>query len=230
MCDKDYYCSKHRCERHSYVGPRGRSGSRGPRGPIGKTGSTGPAGPASFTGETGPQGPDGLTGPSGPTGSNGPTGPISPTGATGPQGPASISLSYADYFALMPGDNDATVGVGTDVSFPQNGPSLGSDIIRISNSSFRLVAIGTYQIQFQVSVNEAAQLVVTLNNVEQIYTTVGRATGASQVVGVCLVQTSTIDNLLTIRNPAGNPAALTITPLAGGANSVSAHLVIIRLS
>ena len=41
-----------------------------------------------------------------------------------------------------------------------------------------------------------------------------------------LVEVTTTNSILTVRNPAGNAAALTITPLAGGTNSVSAHLVI----
>jgi len=35
---------------------------------------------------------------------------------------------------------------------------------------------------------------------------------------------------LTVRNPAGNPAALTVTPLAGGTNPVSAHLTILQIA
>ena len=93
-----------------------------------------------------------------------------------------------------------------------------------------LLAIGTYQILFQVSINEPGQLVVSLNNVERVYTTAGRSTGTTQLVGICLVQTIAINTILTIRNPAGNSTALTITPLAGGASSVSAHLTILRLS
>ena len=34
---------------------------------------------------------------------------------------------------------------------------------------------------------------------------------------------------LTVRNPAGNAAALTVTPLAGGTHPVSAHLVITQI-
>ena len=75
-----------------------------------------------------------------------------------------------------------------------------------------------------------SDLYLTLNNLTQAYTVVGRATGTSQIVGMCLVQTLTINNILTIRNPAGNSTALTITPLAGGASSVSAHLVITRIN
>jgi len=35
---------------------------------------------------------------------------------------------------------------------------------------------------------------------------------------------------LTVRNPAGNATALTITPSAGGTRAVSAHLVIMQLA
>lgn len=43
------------------------------------------------------------------------------------------------------------------------------------------------------------------------------------------VSTTSVNNVLTIRNPASNAAALTITPLAGGTSPVSAHLVILRI-
>jgi len=44
-----------------------------------------------------------------------------------------------------------------------------------------------------------------------------------------LVTTSVTNSILTIRNPAGNSTALTITPLAGGTRQVSASLVITRI-
>ena len=56
------------------------------------------------------------------------------------------------------------------------------------------------------------------------------ATGASQIVGMALVSTTVINSILTVRNPAGNLAALSITPLAGGTRAVSAHLVITRIA
>ena len=93
----------------------------------------------------------------------GPTGPAGPPGldgATGPTGPAGTSglLNYADFYALMPPDNTATVAPGTDVSFPRDGSIGGTNIYRTSASSFNLGLIGTYQILFQVSVDEAGQL------------------------------------------------------------------------
>ena len=129
----------------------------------------------------------------------------------------------------MPVDNAATVAAGGDISFPQDGPSSGAAIARINPSTFNLSGLGTYQVMFQASVSEAGQLVLTLNGTELTYTVVGRATGTSQIVGMYLVTTSSVNSLLTVRNPLGNPAALTMTPVAGGALPVSAHLVITQI-
>ena len=138
-------------------------------------------------------------------------------------------LNYADFYALMPPDNTATIAPGTDVSFPQDGPNSGTDISRTSANSFNLGLIGTYQVLFQVGVSEAGQLVLTLNGDELDYTVVGRATGTSQIIGMAIVTTTAVDSVLTVRNPADNAAALTITPTAGGTAPVSAHLVITQL-
>jgi hypothetical protein len=139
-------------------------------------------------------------------------------------------LSYADFYALMPDDNAEAVAPGADVSFPENGPIANTNIGRLSESSFLLSAVGTYQILFQVSVTEPGQLVLTLNAQELVYTVVGRATGISQIVGMALVSTEVAGSILTVRNPAGNAEALTVTPLAGGTRPVSAHLVILQLA
>jgi hypothetical protein len=204
------------------AGPTGLTGPAGPAGPIGPTGSAGPAGPTGLTGSAGPAGPTGLTGSAGPAG---PIGPAGPTGATG----ASGTIDFSDFFALMPPDNAATVAPGTDVSFPQNGPTSGAAIARTGPSTFNLSTVGTYQVMFQVSVTEAGQLILTLNGADLAYTVVGRATGTSEIVGMALVTTTAINSILTVRNPAGNSTALTITPLAGGTRPVSAHLVITRI-
>lgn len=90
-------------------------------------------GPAGETGPVGPQGPEGVAGP------------------VGPQGPAGGILNDADFFALMPPDNAATVAPGTDVSFPQDGPNSGSGIARSGPSSFNLAEIGTESCALEAS-------------------------------------------------------------------------------
>ena len=216
-------------------GPTGETGPVGPQGPAGVAGPVGPQGPAGVAGPIGPQGPAGEAGPTGPQGPAGETGPAGPqgpageAGPVGPQGPAGGILNYADFFALMPPDNSATVAPGTDVSFPQDGPNSGAGIARSGPDSFNLAEIGTYQVLFQVSVTEAGQLLLTLNGEDLAYTVAGRATGSSQIIGMAIVETTTINSVLTVRNPEGTAAALTITPLAGGTRPVSAHLVITQL-
>lgn len=215
-CYKDNHPSNDCCNKKNNCSccPKCLPGSPGPRGPRGPMGETGPAGPQ---------------GPIGETGATGPQGPIGETGPQGPQGEAGGVLIFADFYALMPPDNSATVAPGTDVSFPQDGPNSGSGIVRTGPDSFNLTQIGTYQILFQVSVTEAGQLILTLNGEDLAYTVVGRATGTSQIVGMAIVTTTTINSILTVRNPVGNAATLTITPLAGGTRPVSAHLVITQI-
>ena len=212
------------------VGPAGPQGLQGIQGPVGETGPQGPIGETGPQGPVGPAGPQGLQGIQGPVGETGPVGPQGPVGETGPQGIPGGVLGFADFYALMPPDNTATVAPGTDVSFPQDGANSGTGITRVDDSSFSLAEIGTYQVLFEVSVDEAGQLLLTLNGADLAYTVVGRETGASQIVGMALVTTTAVDSVITVRNPDGTAAALTITPLAGGTRPVSAHLVITRLA
>ena len=167
-------------------------------------------------------------------GARGIQGPQGIQGIQGIPGPSGGSLDFADFYALMPGDNAATVAAGGNVDFPQDGPSSGSGLIaRTGADTFNLADLGFYQVLFQVSVSEAGQLVLTLDSgggaLELPYTVVGRATGTSQIIGMALIETTTINSILTVSNPSGNSTALTITPLAGGAHPVSAHLVITRI-
>ena len=166
----------------------------------------------------------------GPTGATGATGPQGPSGPAGPNG----VLDFADFYALMPKDNAATVAAGGNLDIPLDGPSSGTGLItRVNKNQFNLSEIGIYQVLFQASVNEAGQLVLTLDSgggaIELSYTLVGRATGTSQLVGMALVQTTTSNSLLAVSNPTGNSTALTITPFAGGTHPVSAHLLITRI-
>ena len=144
-------------------------------------------------------------------------------------GTGAALLGFADFYAVMPGDNTTTIAGGTPVLFPNDGPTSGLGIVRTGFGTFNLMAIGVYQVLFQVSVDEPGQLVLNLNGVELAPTVVGRATGTSQIVGMALVQTSVPNSILSVNNPTGNSPALTITPVAGGTHDVSAHLVITRI-
>lgn len=230
-------------------GPTGASGAQGATGPTGATGSTGPTGLpglAGFEGQagpkgekgaagsTGPAGPKGETGAAGTTGAVGTTGAAGATGATGSTGAAgpegsSGSSAYAEFYALMPPDNAATVAAGAPVEFPRNGPAMGA-ITRLTPAEFLLSSIGTYSVNFSVSVTEPGQLVIALDSggvtAELPYTAYGRATGTSQISGDALVTTTVANSTIELRNPKGNTPALTITPLAGGTQPAAASIVI----
>jgi hypothetical protein len=211
------------------AGARGARGAVGPAGARGPIGAKGPIGPEGAAGPMGPIGPAGVTGATGAIGPRGATGATGATGAVGPTG-ASGTSRFAEFFALMPPDNAATVASGSAVAFPQNGPGDGSgSITRTGPSTFLLSSIGTYNVSFVVSVNEPGQLELALNGTALAYTVIGRATGTSEIVGESLVATTTANAVLTVINPAGEASALTITPLAGGTHPVGASLVIQRL-
>jgi hypothetical protein len=138
-------------------------------------------------------------------------------------------MAYADFYALMPGDNSATIAQGSAVAFPNSGPTSSSGITAVSFTQFQLSAIGTYMVNWQVSISEAGQLVLELNGTEILSTVVGRATGTSQITGNRLITTVSANTILRIVNPTGSPTALTVTTTAGGSRPVSASLVITRL-
>ena len=154
------------------------------------------------------QGPTGLQGPMGPTGRSGARGPAGVPGATGAAGTAGVKgdtgatgvLAFADFFASTPPDNVLTINPGVDVAFPQDGPMSGTTIARASGSTFRLSAIGTYQVMFQVSSGGSGQLILTLNGENLPYTVVGHDN--TQLVGMSLVNNPIADSILTVRNPA----------------------------
>ena len=72
-------------------------------------------------------------------------------------------------------------------------------------------------------------MILTLNGADLAYTVVGRAAGTTQIIGMAIITTTSINSILTVRNPAGNSTALTITPLTGGTRPVSAYLVITQI-
>jgi hypothetical protein len=219
------------------VGPVGLAGVVGPEGQAGPKGETGATGIAGAAGLQGEKGVAGSTGPKGETGAAGPSGSVGPVGATGAVGPAgpegsSGSPAYAEFYALMPPDNAATVAAGAPVLFPQDGPTEGG-IVRLNLGELVLPRAGTYSVDFSVSVTEPGQLAIALDSgggmVELPYTVYGRATGTSQIAGDALITTSAASSKVELRNPAGNTPALTITPLAGGTHPSVASMVIQRL-
>ncbi|HXH80627.1 hypothetical protein [Nocardioides sp.] len=203
------------------------AGRRGVAGPAGAAGQPGAVGSTGAPGAKGAAGADGTVGPPGAPGLPGRDGAPGLPGPPGAPGADAVS-EYAEFFALTPPDNANLVAAGADVPFPQNGPSSDT-IVRTGTSSFVLPDIGTYRVSVSVPVTERGQLVVVLNGAELDYTVVGHNTGSTTISGDSLVETTVVDSVLTIRNPAENSTALSITPFAGGSRPVASTLIIEQL-
>jgi len=134
-------------------------------------------------------------------------------------------LQFSEFYASMPSDNGTSIAPGSMVEFPSNGPSSG-EISSIGLGFFDLPNIGTYSVSFSASVTEAAQLVLVLNGAELPYTVYGRAAVDSEITGDALVVTTVPDSVLSVGNPSGDSTALTLTPTAGGDDTVVASLTI----
>ena len=138
-------------------------------------------------------------------------------------------LGFANFYALMPPDNPDPIAAGEDVAFPRNGLISSTNFTRVGDDSFILADPGVYQVLFVVTTNQSGQLDLTLNGEELPYTVFGQNAGASQIVGMALVETTAADSALTVRNPEGTDGPLTLTPTAGGTEPVSAQLIITQL-
>lgn len=71
--------------------------------------------------------------------------------------------SHADFYAIMPPYNFATVAPGADVDFPSDAPTSSCSITRSGSNTFTLSEVGTYLVMYSINITEIGQLVVTLN-------------------------------------------------------------------
>jgi hypothetical protein len=214
-------------------GPQGPQGATGAQGFQGRTGAQGAQG-------AGTQGPQGATG--GPQGFQGPQGSLGGSqGAQGSQGAAGNAQTFGMFFGLTAGtgnqgatDYPATVGVHTSagtgrVPFPRNGPAAG--VVRVDGSSFTLAAVGTYQVDFMVHTTEPGQLELELNGApvpESCRPNMNPTSGGHPIGGTVFVTTVAPNAVLAVINPAGNAAALTITPADGSETNANAQTITIR--
>lgn len=237
------------------MGPAGAQGSPGPQGPQGiqgipgTNGSQGPAGAPGTNGVNGLQGPPGpqgipgndgyagLTGPQGPIGNTGAQGPIGPqgndgytgpTGDTGPQGSPGAFLGFAFFYGNAPPDYPATIAPGAPLDFPHSGPVGGSNIIRSGVGQFTLVNIGIYEIFWKVGITEPSQLMLTIDGILQPQTVASRESGTSQLINDVIIQTTSINSVISVINPPGNSPALTVTVVDGSLTQAPAPSLVIK--
>jgi hypothetical protein len=143
------------------------------------------------------------------------------------------SLGFAQFFR-SPVAGFGTIAVDTAVPFSSDGPAFGG-IIRdgAADGRFILPAAGVYDISWMVSVDEPGQLAVFLDDGAGLLfvpeTMSGRATGTNEITNRVLIETTTANALIEIRNHSSSAGALTMTPNPGGTSDGTTSLVITRL-
>ncbi len=138
------------------------------------------------------------------------------------------------------------------INFPRaSAPAVGGIVInnpgalQTNNTEFLLPAQGTYRATWHISVDEPAQWSLWIGAAPAqapgglfsphtvalgTPSTVGQATGTSQLVGDVVFQTPFANAVIQIRNFAASPGAVTVTPLPGGTQAQAVGLVIERLA
>jgi hypothetical protein len=221
------------------TGPKGDTGPKGETGYTGYTGYTGPKGDAGSQGETGPTGPVGAMGSKGYTGATGPVGATGATGFTGPKGDNGTNavINFADFYGFMSGEQNGTndnpdpIEPGNAVNFPNPTVNPFGTIQRVngtSTSQFVLPANSTFEILFQVVVQNTGELVVVLNGSELPNTVFGKS-GNGAIVGMCIVKTpSGSSSVISINNPSSAPAGGLQVDAATGSltQPLTCHLII----
>lgn len=188
---------------------QGNTGATGPQGQTGARGKMGATGPQGATGAKGSTGSTGPTGPSvkGDTGSSGATGATGNTGLTGPGGENGINLlSAASFYAFPPSDNRFPIAPGAPIAFPNDGPSFGSDITRLSDTDFNLVGFGgVYEVSWQASVGSSPSSFIGLalngTQLDQTITGPGISSDGEQFMNKVLIATTiSANNVLNVVN------------------------------
>ena len=153
---------------------------------------------------------------------------ISTRGSPGTPGQNGTVLSFADFYGLS-NSSSLSIAGGAAVNFPSDGVNSGLAIYRNEQSEFEFILsnAGVYEVNFQVSVSQGDQLLLRINGSEIDSTIVGN--GESQIVGMCLIQTSQLNSMLAVCNPTDSPELL-IPASVEGKRSVSRRLVIKQLS
>ena len=211
-------------------GKDGKDGMRGKRGKCGKNGLDGKDGKDGKNGIDGKDGKDGKDGIDGKDGKDGKDGIDGKDGKDGKDGTNGTNV-FANYYGLQPLNTLPQVAPGLAVEFPTDGPNNGTEITRLTPSTFNITNPGNYLVIFNVTFVEPAELLVKLNNVELPQTLVARAVGETQLIGNYIINVTNPNTVLAICNPLNAPNPLTISPNTGNNdnNSLSSHLNIMKL-
>jgi hypothetical protein len=228
------------------------TGATGPAGSTGPTGATGAPGTATNTGATGPTGAAGAPGTAANTGATGPSGLSAFASFFGmPTGPGNTGAN--DYPATIAASAAGPSVAGLSaINFPRSAaPAVGGIVInnpggaQTNNTEFLLPAQGTYRVTWHISVDEPAQWSLWIGvlsgqgpggqfNPHTVAlgrpSSIGQATGTSQLVGDVIFATPFANAVIQIRNFAASGGTVTVTPLPGGTQAQAVVLNIERLA
>lgn len=203
---------------------------------------------------TGPTG-AGSTGPTGTAGATGATGAAGGVSAFAsffgmPAGPGNVGAN--DYPATIAASAAGPSVAGLSaINFPRtSAPVVGGitinnpGVAQTNNTEFLLPAQGTYRVTWRISVDEPAQWSLWIGaapsqapgglfNPHTVAlgtpSTVGQATGTSQLIGDVVIATPFANAVIQIRNFAASGGTVTVTPLPGGTQAQAVGLIIERL-
>jgi hypothetical protein len=138
------------------------------------------------------------------------------------------------------------------INFPRaSAPAVGGIIInnpgaaQTNNTEFLLPAQGTYRATWHISVDEPSQWSLWIGAIAGqapgglfnphivalgTPSTVGQATGTSQLVGDVVFATPFANAVIQIRNFAASGGTVTVTPLPGGTQAQAVSLIIEQLA
>ncbi len=207
-----------------FFGRDGRDGKNGEDGKKGKDGRDGKRGKTGKTGKDGAVGKDGAPGKDGTDGKDGLDGKDGKDGLDGKDG---ITV-YANFYGLQPLNQIPVVTPGSPVEFPNNGPTT-NNITRLTTGTFNVDLSGNYLISFNLTVVEAAEVVLVLNGVELPETVVARSTGETQLSGNFIINIPQSNSVLSLNNASNTPFNLSSNSNTGSTKPLSLQLNILKL-
>ena len=168
-----------------------------------------------------------------------------------PAGPGNVGAN--DYPATIAASAAGPSVAGLSaINFPRtSAPVVGGIVInnpgvaQTDNTEFLLPAQGTYRVTWHISVDEPAQWSLWIGAAPSQApgglfsphttalgrpSTVGQATGTSQLVGDVVFATPFANAVIQIRNFAASGGTVTVTPLPGGTQAQAVVLIIEQLA
>ncbi len=166
---------------------------------------------------------------------------IAGLGVTGPLAAAGITENAAMFYGLTAGtgntdstDYAATVAVQTTagtgiVPFPRNGPTFGAPAVRSGSApgAFVVATAGIYEVSWNIAFLEASQLQLAVNNARVNNTTSFSGAGTQLNQNTVLVSLAAGD-VVSVINPSGNAAALTVQTADGSLTHAQAPSFVIK--